>query len=71
MKVIVSHPTGNGNVRAVVTSFANNRLLTEFVTTLAVDENANWLKIVPAGIRKELLRRTFQFFQRESGHILY
>ncbi len=59
MKVIVSHPTGNGNVRAVLTSFANNGLLTEFATTIAVAENAKWLKIIPAGLRKELLRRTF------------
>ncbi|HEY0177986.1 MAG TPA: glycosyltransferase family 4 protein [Pedobacter sp.] len=65
MKIVVSHPHGNRNVRAVITAFDAADMLVEFNTTLAVNPGSSWLKIVPAGIRQELMRRTFPLEQRK------
>jgi glycosyltransferase involved in cell wall biosynthesis len=59
MKIVLSHPTGNRNVRAVITALAGAQFLYEFNTTLAADPGAYWLKMLPGGIRQEWLRRTF------------
>jgi glycosyltransferase involved in cell wall biosynthesis len=55
----MSHPTGNSNVRAVITALNEAGMLGEFNTTLAVDPKAWWLKLVPKGLSEQLLRRTF------------
>jgi glycosyltransferase involved in cell wall biosynthesis len=59
MKIVLSHPTGNRNVRAVISAFVGAEYLFEFNTTLAANPGASWLKILPVGIRQEWLRRTF------------
>ncbi|WP_276373427.1 glycosyltransferase family 4 protein [Chryseolinea sp. H1M3-3] len=59
MKIIVTHPTGNRNVRAVLSSFDKAGLLAEFNTTVHVDAASSWLKALPSGVRSELLRRTY------------
>lgn len=59
MKVILSHPTGNGNVRAMLAALSEAKLLLEFNTTISVNDQASWIKFLPHGIRQELLRRTF------------
>jgi glycosyltransferase involved in cell wall biosynthesis len=59
MKVLMSHPTGNSNVRAVITALNNAGMLGEFNTTIAIDPEARWLKFIPKGLSEELLRRTF------------
>lgn len=59
MKIVLSHPTGNRNVRAVAEGLATAGMLAEFDTTLATDGSAAWLRLLPAGLRAELLRRTF------------
>lgn len=59
MKVIVSHPQGNRNVRAIISAFDKRQQLAEFDTTIAVDEQSGWLKLLPGALRAELLRRTF------------
>lgn len=59
MKIVLSHPTGNANVRAVLTALVKANALAEFNTTLATDPNAGWLKLLPGSVRSELLRRTF------------
>src|ERR1700676_1519234 len=59
MKVVLTHPTGNRNVRAVLQSLNEAGLLVEFETTLAVNSNAVWLKYLPAAIRAECLRRSY------------
>ncbi|WP_184550117.1 glycosyltransferase family 4 protein [Mucilaginibacter sp. FT3.2] len=59
MKIVVSHPTGNRNVRAVISSLAKANMLAGFNTTLAANPDALWLKLLPQNIRTEWLRRTF------------
>jgi glycosyltransferase involved in cell wall biosynthesis len=59
MKIVLSHPTGNRNVRAVMASLAKADMLAQFNTTLAAAPNSLWLKLLPAGTRSEWLRRSF------------
>ncbi|OUJ71202.1 glycosyltransferase family 4 protein [Hymenobacter crusticola] len=59
MKVILLHPTGNRNVRAVMEGLASAGMLAEFNTTLSADPAASWLKLMPKGMSQEWLRRTF------------
>ncbi|NEN22242.1 glycosyltransferase family 4 protein [Cryomorpha ignava] len=59
MKVLVSHPTGNANVRAVIDAFNRSGILFEFNTTVAVNPEASWLKVLPKSLRDELLRRKY------------
>jgi glycosyltransferase involved in cell wall biosynthesis len=59
MNVVLTHPTGNANVRAVLTALVKAGALAEFDTTLATDPSAGWLKLLPGSLRSELLRRTF------------
>jgi glycosyltransferase involved in cell wall biosynthesis len=57
--VIVSHPTGNSNVRAVISALDQHNLLTEFCTTVAV-QRTDWpLSFLPARIRRQALRRAY------------
>jgi len=59
MKVMVSHPTGNRNVRAVLTSFSAAGLLAGFNTTLAVDPKHYLLNLLPERFSRELMRRSY------------
>jgi glycosyltransferase involved in cell wall biosynthesis len=59
MAIVISHPTGNSNVRAVISALLHAEKLAEFNTTLAINSKAQWLKLFPQTIRQELLRRTF------------
>jgi glycosyltransferase involved in cell wall biosynthesis len=59
MRVILSHPTGNQFVRALISALNDNDLLSEFHTTISVDPEKLWLKLLPGKIKNELLRRSF------------
>jgi glycosyltransferase involved in cell wall biosynthesis len=59
MSVALLHPTGNRNLRAVLTALDQAGLLAEFGTTVAADPSARWLPLLPGGLRNEWLRRTF------------
>ena len=59
MKILVSHPTGNANVRATIDAFSSHDMLAEFNTTIATNPNAAWIKLLPASLRAELLRRKY------------
>lgn len=59
MKIVVSHPTGNQNVRCVLSGFNKNDILAEFDTSLAINENAKWLNLLSGALKKEILRRQF------------
>ena len=59
MQVVLSHPTGNRNVRAVLAGLLQYNSLAEFATTIAIDPASKWVNTVPVSLRKELLRRTF------------
>lgn len=79
MKLIVSHPTGNSNVRAAVKGFAKANLLGEFNTTIAsfdgscLDKLSNLrpfsqIKRRSYDISLKPFIRTFPFF--EAGRLL-
>jgi glycosyltransferase involved in cell wall biosynthesis len=59
MKVVMSHPTGNRNVRAILSALYENDMLAEFNTAISIKEGAGWLRFLPYAVRQELLRRTF------------
>ena len=59
MKVFITHPSGNNFVRALLVKLVNDELLAEFGTAIAIDPKAFFLKLMPEGMRKELLRRYF------------
>ena len=65
MKMLITHPTGNQNVRAVIAAMAAAGCLHEFNTTLSFNPRAAWLKILPKGIRAECLRRSFPARQHQ------
>lgn len=57
--VLFSHPTGNANVRALLGGLLEHQYLTQFYTTVSVNPRSRYLALLPGGIRKELLRRTY------------
>ncbi len=77
MKIVVSHPTGNANVRALVGGLLKAGMLEKFVTTVAYFENSGQLKKIIKDIhRRELEERLRPYIQthpvREIGrHILH
>ena len=59
MNVILSHPTGNRNVREVMAALLRTDQLVEFHTTITADPKSPWLKILPGTFQKEWLRRHY------------
>ena len=59
MRILVSHPTGNRNVRAVLNGLLKKDMLVKFVTTIAVTTNSFFIKMLPGGLRQQLLRRSY------------
>jgi len=57
--ILLSHPTGNTFVRALVTALEQTGELESFYTTVVVEESAWYLRLLPQSIKKELLRRTY------------
>jgi glycosyltransferase involved in cell wall biosynthesis len=60
MKIALSHPTGNSNVRAILEGLQEADALAEFHTTIAADAGAQWLRLLPGSLRQEWLRRAFR-----------
>jgi glycosyltransferase involved in cell wall biosynthesis len=59
MKIVMSHPTGNSNVRAVILALHTAGMLEEFNTTLAINPKSAWLNLVPKAMSEQLRRRSF------------
>lgn len=59
MKVILSHPTGNANVRAIAKGFVEAGLLYKFYTTIASFPNGILYKLGGLAPFKEIRRRSF------------
>jgi alpha-maltose-1-phosphate synthase len=57
--VLLSHPTGNENVRNALESFAENATLAEFWTTIAWNADSQWNRLLPAELRAQFLRRAY------------
>ena len=56
-KVIVSHPTGNANVSAVVSALHESELLAAFFTCIAWRPDSTLAKLTPGALRSTLERR--------------
>lgn len=59
LSVLLSHPTGNQNVRNALRSLSENEMLAEFWTTLALNPDSKWNGLLPAGLRGQLEKRAF------------
>src|SRR5665213_1001644 len=66
--IVVSHPTGNQFVRALVEALEAQHGLAEFATTVAINRHASWLYLIPRSLRSEILRRTFDGLPAERIH---
>jgi glycosyltransferase involved in cell wall biosynthesis len=55
--IIGSHPTGNANVREAMLGLLEAGLLSEFHTCLAPRRMDAWVRLLPASIREQVLRR--------------
>jgi glycosyltransferase involved in cell wall biosynthesis len=58
-KIILSHPTGNANVRAVISALNDLGMLAKFNTTIASNQFNSLLKFLPNGLQQELRRRYY------------
>jgi glycosyltransferase involved in cell wall biosynthesis len=63
--VLISHPTGNQNVRNAVRSLAEHEMLAEFWTTIAWNPESRWNPLLPSGLRAQLARRSFADVPKE------
>jgi len=59
MSIIISHPTGNANVRAVAESLASAKLLHRFYTSIAAYPGNIWYKLGGYTPLSEFRRRSF------------
>lgn len=60
MKVLLSHPAGNQNLRAMLTGLDAAGMLSRFATTLAAPPQSSLaMRWMPASVRRELSRRHF------------
>lgn len=59
MKILVFHPSGNSNVRAIANGFVTRGLLYQFHTSIAVFPNTIWHKIGELKGLGDLKRRSF------------
>ena len=57
--VLVSHPTGNANVRQALLALHENGLLAEFWTTICWDSRSPLNLVLPNTLRAELSRRSY------------
>jgi glycosyltransferase involved in cell wall biosynthesis len=64
-RVLISHPTGNQNVRNAIASLAERGMLAEFWTTVAWDPESRWNGLLPQGMRTLLERRAYREVPRE------
>ena len=59
--VLLSHPTGNQNVRNALRSLVENDMLAEFWTTVAWNPQSRWNRLLPSGVRAQLSRRAYEY----------
>jgi glycosyltransferase involved in cell wall biosynthesis len=64
-RVLLSHPTGNQNVRNALKSLAEQEMLAEFWTTIAWNAESRWNRMLPPRIRTVLERRAYPDVPRE------
>ncbi len=57
--IVLSHPFGNANVRAVLNALHDSGFLAKYVTALGWPQDADWLRLVPGSLREKLGRRGY------------
>lgn len=57
--VLLSHPTGNQNLRNALESLNEHGMLKEFWTTVAWDPKSPWNRVLPTGLRTQMARRAY------------
>lgn len=57
--ILVTHPFGNANVRAVLSALDAAGLLAKFITTLGWSSGSPLLEALPANLRAEMMRRAY------------
>ena len=68
--IVLSHPTGNENVRQAALALAEANLLREFWTTLNWNPDSIFDKTVPAKLRRTFRRRAYPEIVRRRIHSL-
>lgn len=68
MKIVISHPTGNANVRALAEALAKAGLLQKFYTCIALFQNSISYKLSKFGALKEFHRRLFSPVLKSYTH---
>lgn len=63
--VMLSHPTGNQNVRNALRSLVEHEMLAEFWTTISWDAESRWNRLLPSRLRVQLARRAFSDAPKE------
>jgi hypothetical protein len=58
--VLLAHPFGNANVRAVLEALHARGMLAKYVTALGWSEQARLLALAPAKLRRSLARRSYR-----------
>lgn len=66
LSVLMSHPTGNQNVRNALRSLCENGMLAEFWTTLSWDQDSAWNRLLPSALRTQFERRSYTEAPREK-----
>ncbi|MEJ5961346.1 glycosyltransferase family 4 protein [Pedobacter immunditicola] len=59
MKMMLTHPTGNENVRALLIALERTGLLHSFHTTIAINPESFAFRLLPVALRKELQKRVY------------
>jgi glycosyltransferase involved in cell wall biosynthesis len=60
LKILLAHPFGNANVRAVLTALDQADLLAKFVTSLGWSNASPLVRMLPAHLRSQLARRGYE-----------
>lgn len=68
MSVILSHPTGNSNVRQALKALNDADLLQQFYTTISWDEESPISKMLPRRLVSQLSRRSYEESIRKKSN---
>lgn len=67
--ILFSHPTGNANVRQAALALEEAKLLAEFWTCVDWNQNSVLNRLLPAGVRQQLGRRTLPDALRDRARV--
>src|SRR5258707_242779 len=59
MSILISHPTGNANIRNAALALLEAGVLGEFWTSLHWRLDSPWSRLMPPALRSQMARRTF------------